>query len=62
MVEPNLASKIPESQTNIKAYISKANRELHESLLTENKFLRYKAKNIVRKSSLRNLHILKTLR
>ena len=35
----NLASKIPKSDTNFEAYISKANAKLHENPLTEDEFL-----------------------
>ena len=35
----NLPSKIPKSDTNIEAYISKANTKLNENLLTEDEFL-----------------------
>ena len=39
-IGPNLASKIPKSDTNFEAYISKANTKLQENHLTENEFLK----------------------
>ena len=36
----NLPSKIPKSDTNFEAYISKANTKLNENLLTEDEFLK----------------------
>ena len=39
-IGPNLASKIPKSDVNFEAYSSKANTKLHESPLTEDKFLK----------------------
>ena len=38
-ISPNLASKFPKSDTNVKAYISKANTKLHKNRLTEGKIL-----------------------
>ena len=38
-IGPNIASKIPKSDTNFEAYISKANAKLHENPLTEDEFL-----------------------
>ena len=38
-IGPNIASKIPKSDTNFEAYISKANAKLHENLWTEDEFL-----------------------
>ena len=37
---PNLAAKIPKSDTNFEAYISKANTKLQENHLAENEFLK----------------------
>ena len=39
-IGPNLASKIPKSDTNFKAYINKANTELQANPLREDEFLK----------------------
>ena len=46
----NLASKIPKSDTNFEAYISKVNTKLHKNPLTEDKFLKELRSLIINKA------------